>query len=69
MGTKFHQSTISTFRAMRGLIMDEWPLNKKEPKDRGTLPCGICDQKIRARKYQSHWVRCFIEKEKASAKV
>ena len=49
--------------------MDERPLKKKEPTDTGTLPCGICGQKVRTSKYQSHWVRCFLRKEKNNAKV
>ncbi len=69
METKLYQSIIRRYRVMRGLNMDERPLKKKEPTDKGTLPCGICDQKVRKRKYQSHWVRCFLEKEKTSAKV
>jgi len=48
---------------------DERPLKKKEPTDRGTMPCGICGQKIRRGKYQSHWTRCFLRKEKNKAKV
>ena len=69
METKLYQSIIWKYRAMRGLNMDEGPLKKKEPTDRGTLPCGICDQKVGRRKYQSHWLRCFQTKEKNSAKV
>ena len=69
METNLYQSIIWRYRAMRGLNMEEWPLKKKEPTDKGTLSCGICDQKVRIRKYQSHWVRCFLEKEKTSAKV
>ena len=49
--------------------MDERRLKKKEPTDRGTLPCGICGQKVRVRKYQSHWAQCFLRKEKSNAKV
>jgi hypothetical protein len=49
--------------------MDERPFKKKEPADRGTTPCGICGQRVRANKYQSHWARCFLRKEKNKAKV
>ena len=49
--------------------MDERPLKKKEPAERGTLPCGICGQKVQVSKYQSHWARCFLRKEKNKAKV
>ena len=49
--------------------MDERPLRKKEPTDVGTMPCGICGQRVRASKYQSHWARCFLRKEKKKAKV
>ena len=69
METKLYQSIIRRYRVMRGLNMDERPLKEKEPTDKGTLPCGICDQKVRKRKYQSHWVQCFVEKEKNGAKV
>ena len=31
--------------------------------------CGICGQRVRASKYQSHWTRCFLRKEKNKAKV
>ena len=49
--------------------MDERPFLKKEPKDVGTMPCGICGQRVRASKYQSHWARCFLRKEKNKARV
>jgi hypothetical protein len=49
--------------------MDERPFKKKEPADVGTMPCGICGQRVRASKYQSHWARCFLRKEKNKAKV
>jgi len=49
--------------------IDEWPLKKKESKDIGTLRCGICGTQVRLSKYQTHWVRCFLRKEKNSAKV
>ena len=45
--------------------MDERPLKKKEPADTGTLPCVICGKKVRLRKYQTHWARCFLGEEKA----
>jgi len=48
--------------------MDERPFKKKEPTDVGTMPCGICGQRVRASKYQSHWARCFLRKEKNKAK-
>ena len=67
METKLYQSIIRRYRVMRGLNMDERPLKKKEPTDKGTLPCGICDQKVRISKFQSHWARCFVRKEKNSA--
>jgi hypothetical protein len=49
--------------------MDERPLKKKESTDIGTMPCGICGQRVRASKYQSHWIRCFLRKEKNKRKV
>ena len=63
------ETKLYRYRIMRFLNMDEWPLKKKEPTDTGPLPCGICDQKVRTSKYQSHWLRCFLEKEKNGAKV
>jgi len=48
--------------------MDERPFKKTEPTDVGTIPCGICGQRVRASKYQSHWARCFLRKEKNKAK-
>jgi hypothetical protein len=52
--------------------MEKWMsglFKKREPKYKSTLPCGICDQKIRARKYQSHWARCFLRQNNNKAKV
>jgi hypothetical protein len=49
--------------------MDERPFKEKEPADVGTMPCGICGQRVRTSKYQSHWARCFLRKEKNKAKV
>ena len=49
--------------------MDERPFKKEEPTGVGTMPCGICGQRVRASKYQSHWARCFLRKEKNKAKV
>ena len=49
--------------------MDERSFKEKEPTDVGTMPCGICGQRVRASKYQSHWARCFLRKEKNEAKV
>ena len=49
--------------------MDERPVKKKESTDIGTMPCGICGQRVRTKKYQSHWARCFLKKEKNKAKV
>ena len=49
--------------------MDERSFKKKEPTDVGTIPCGICSQRVRASKYQSHWARCFLRREKNKAKV
>ena len=49
--------------------MDERPSKIKEPTDGGTMLCGICGQRVRASKYQSHWTRCFLRKEKNKAKV
>ena len=49
--------------------MDERPLKKKESKDIGTVPCGICGQRVRTSKYQSHWGRCFLKRERNKAKV
>jgi hypothetical protein len=48
--------------------MEERPLKKKEPKG-STNRCGICDQKVRTSKFQSHWARCFLSNEKNKAKV
>jgi len=45
--------------------MEERPLKKNEPKGTLTHLCGICNQKIRASKFQSHWARCFLRKEKS----
>jgi hypothetical protein len=47
---------------------DERPLEKKEPTDTGTLPCAICGKKVRSRKYQTHWARCFSREEKSHCK-
>ena len=47
---------------------DERPLKKKEPTGRNTLPCVICGKKVRRRKYQSHWGRCFLREEKSLRK-
>ena len=47
---------------------DERPLKKKEPTVTGTLPCVICGQKVRRRRYQSHWAQCFLREEKNNAK-
>ena len=47
---------------------DERPLKKKEPTGRNTLPCVICGKKVRRRKYQSHWARCFLREEKSLSK-
>jgi hypothetical protein len=49
--------------------MDERPLPEKEPTDGGTMPCGICGQRVRTSKYQSHWAQCFLRQEKNKAKV
>jgi hypothetical protein len=49
--------------------MDERPFREKKPTGLGTMPCGICGQRVRASKYQSHWARCFLKKEKHKAKV
>jgi hypothetical protein len=49
--------------------MDERPLKKKESTDIGTMPCGICGQRVRTSKYQSHWARCFLSRERNKAKV
>jgi hypothetical protein len=49
--------------------MDERSFKKKEPTGVGTMPCGICGQRVRASKYQSHWARCFLRKEKNKARV
>ena len=49
--------------------MDKRPYKKKDPTDVGTKPCGICGQRVRASKYQSHWARCFLRKEKKKTKV
>jgi hypothetical protein len=49
--------------------MEERPLKKNEPKGTLTHLCGICNQKIRASKFQSHWARCFLSNEKNKAKV
>jgi hypothetical protein len=49
--------------------MDERPLKEKESTDIGTIPCGICDQRVRTSKYQSHWARCFLRRERNKAKV
>jgi hypothetical protein len=47
---------------------DERPLKKKEPTDTGTLPCVICGKKVRPRKYQTHWTRCFLREERSQRK-
>ena len=47
---------------------DERLLKKKEPTDRNTLPCEICGQKVRRRKYKTHWARCFLREEKSQSK-
>ena len=49
--------------------MDEQSMKKEDPTDKGTLPCGICDQKVRISKYQSHWARCFFKQENNKTKV
>ena len=49
--------------------MEERPLKKKEPKGTLTHLCGICNQKVRASKFQSHWALCFLSDEKNKAKV
>ena len=49
--------------------MDERPSKIKEPTDGGTMLCGICGQRVRASKYQAHWARCFLRKEKNKTKV
>jgi hypothetical protein len=49
--------------------MDERPLKKKESPDIGTMPCGICGQRVLTSKYQSHWGRCFLKRERNKAKV
>ena len=48
--------------------MDERPLKEEEPTDTGTLPCVICGKKVRPRKYQTHWTRCFLREEKSQSK-
>jgi len=48
--------------------MEERPLGKKEPKGHTHL-CVICNQKVLASKFQSHWARCFLNNEKNKAKV
>jgi hypothetical protein len=49
--------------------MDERSLEKNGSTDGGTIPCGICGQRVRVSKYQSHWARCFRRKERNKAKV
>ena len=49
--------------------MDARPLKKKEYTDIGTTPCGICGQRVRTSKYQSHWARCFNRKEKKQSQI
>ena len=48
--------------------MDERPLKEEEPTETGTLPCVICGKKVRPRKYQTHWTRCFLGEEKSQSK-
>jgi hypothetical protein len=48
--------------------MEERPLEKKEPKGFTHL-CGICNKKVQASKFQSHWAQCFLRNEKNKAKV
>jgi hypothetical protein len=51
------------------LKMEERLLKEKEPEGSSKLPCGICGQEVRRRKYQSHWALCFLKQEKNTAKV